>query len=250
MTAYAAVLRRYMLNTCRVAQSRASASTPHRNGARNPKHVSQSAAFGSFARRRDAEPVSSFDSAPDADGVPLVVWRGRRSCRSGAKPGCRRQAVRQITLMLQDRTRRSFAARNDGRSGLDQSRLGGWRPRPSGLHDGYTILTALALEAMGLSERGSGWAWAQADGEQISLAGELPLCTFGGLKSRGNPSGATGVYQAVEAALQLRGEAGDNQVDGAETALGRPLAAWDHRVTHVFSAIRIVIGSAMASPSR
>jgi len=49
--------------------------------------------------------------------------------------------------------------------------------------------------------------------------GTLPISTFGGLKSRGNPVGATGVYQAVEAVLQLRGAAGANQVANAQAAL-------------------------------
>jgi acetyl-CoA C-acetyltransferase len=43
------------------------------------------------------------------------------------------------------------------------------------------------------------------------------------LKGRGNPVGAAGVYQAVEAALQLRGEAGKNQVNGARRALVQSL---------------------------
>jgi acetyl-CoA acetyltransferase len=47
----------------------------------------------------------------------------------------------------------------------------------------------------------------------------VPISTFGGLKSRGNPAGAAGAYQAVEACLQLRGAAGENQVPGARIAL-------------------------------
>ena len=60
----------------------------------------------------------------------------------------------------------------------------------------------------------------------ISLHGSLPISTLGGLKARGNPGGATGVYQAVEAVLQLRGQAGQNQVagraPGADPVPGRP----------------------------
>ena len=65
------------------------------------------------------------------------------------------------------------------------------------------------------------------------------MATFGGLKARGNPGGATGVYQAVEAALQLRGEAGDNQLACAERAmiqsLGGPASA---AVTHILEIVR------------
>ena len=85
------------------------------------------------------------------------------------------------------------------------------------LFDAYSIYAILSLEAAGYAERGHGWELAQDD--RLSLQGELPISTFGGLKARGNPGGATGVYQAVEAVLQLRGQAGENQVPNAEHAL-------------------------------
>jgi acetyl-CoA C-acetyltransferase len=102
------------------------------------------------------------------------------------------------------------------------------------LHDAFTILSALTLEAAGFAERGQGWKLAK-DG-QIGLGGELPLCTFGGLKSRGNPVGATGVYQAVEAALQLRGAAGANQVADARVALIQNIGGFGSTaITHILS---------------
>jgi acetyl-CoA C-acetyltransferase len=85
------------------------------------------------------------------------------------------------------------------------------------LHDSSTVMAALALEASGFAARGEGWCLAAEN--KIGLKGEIPLSTFGGLKARGNPYGATGVYQAIEAALQLRGQAGANQVEDAQTAL-------------------------------
>ena len=65
----------------------------------------------------------------------------------------------------------------------------------------------------------------------------MPISTFGGLKSRGNPCGATGIYQAVEAVLQLRGDAGDNQVADAHHALIQNLGGLASTVvTHILSA--------------
>ena len=49
--------------------------------------------------------------------------------------------------------------------------------------------------------------------------GRLPLATRGGLKARGHPVGATGVYQIVDVVQQLRGEAGPRQVQGASLGL-------------------------------
>eukprot|EP01059_Diplonema_ambulator_P013081 TRINITY_DN23603_c0_g1_i1.p1 TRINITY_DN23603_c0_g1~~TRINITY_DN23603_c0_g1_i1.p1 ORF type:complete len:386 (+),score=30.31 TRINITY_DN23603_c0_g1_i1:73-1230(+) len=67
------------------------------------------------------------------------------------------------------------------------------------LHDAYSIMACLSLESTGLIEPG-----------HPSIP--LPISTFGGLKARGHPVGATGVYQAAESFLQLQGLAGDNQV--------------------------------------
>ena len=89
------------------------------------------------------------------------------------------------------------------------------------LFDAYSIYAILSLEAAGFAERGQGWQLAQDD--RLSLGGQLPISTFGGLKARGNPGGATGVYQAVEAVLQLRDQAGENQVPGAARALVQSL---------------------------
>ena len=85
------------------------------------------------------------------------------------------------------------------------------------LYDAFSIYGAISLEAAGFAEKGKGWELAQNG--KLDLNGELPISTFGGLKARGNPYGATGVYQAVEAVLQLRRAAGRNQVKGAKVAM-------------------------------
>ena len=54
---------------------------------------------------------------------------------------------------------------------------------------------------------------------EITPTGKIPIATMGGLKARGHPVGATGMYQVVEAVQQLRGEAGRAQIDGAKVAL-------------------------------
>jgi acetyl-CoA C-acetyltransferase len=101
------------------------------------------------------------------------------------------------------------------------------------LHDAFTILSVLTLEAAGYAERGEGWQMVN----EIGLSGSLPISTFGGLKSRGNPVGATGVYQAVEATLQLRGEAGDNQIENAQIAMIQNLGGISSTaITHILRA--------------
>ncbi len=85
------------------------------------------------------------------------------------------------------------------------------------LHDAFTIMSALSLEAAGFAERGQGVRLALEN--EIALNGRIPVATLGGLKSRGHPVGATGMYQAVEAALQLRGLAGKNQLANARLGM-------------------------------
>jgi acetyl-CoA C-acetyltransferase len=101
-------------------------------------------------------------------------------------------------------------------------------------HDAYTIMTALTLEGAGFASKGAGIDY--ADSARIGLRGELPLATFGGLKARGHPVGASGCYQVVEAFLQLMERAGVNQVPSAEVALVQNIGGTGATVvTHVLT---------------
>jgi acetyl-CoA C-acetyltransferase len=87
------------------------------------------------------------------------------------------------------------------------------------LHDAFSIMAALSLEATGYAERGQGPRLA-LDGD-IKIGGRIPITTRGGLKARGHPVGATGLYQIVELVEQLRGEAGKTQVDGTKLGMAQ-----------------------------
>jgi acetyl-CoA C-acetyltransferase len=100
------------------------------------------------------------------------------------------------------------------------------------LHDAFTIMSALSLEACGFAERGKG-TWLARDGE-ISPAGKIPITTRGGLKARGHPVGATGLYQIVETVQQLRGEAGETQVANAQLGMAQNIGGSGATiVTHI-----------------
>lgn len=101
------------------------------------------------------------------------------------------------------------------------------------LHDAFPVIAALSLEACGFAERGQGARLANAGG--VARNGKIPIQTFGGLKARGHPVGASGIYQAVEACLQLRGEAGDAQIPDARLALTQSIGGIGSSViTHLF----------------
>lgn len=103
------------------------------------------------------------------------------------------------------------------------------------LHDAFSIMAALSLEACGFAERGQGVRLGLDD--RISPKGRLPVCTRGGLKARGHPVGATGVYQVVEVVQQLRGECGKTQVDGARIGMAQNIGGSGATiVTHILQA--------------
>jgi acetyl-CoA C-acetyltransferase len=103
-------------------------------------------------------------------------------------------------------------------------------------HDAFTIMAALSLEANGFAEPGQGPALAK-EGE-ITINGRIPVATRGGLKARGHPVGATGMYQIVEVIQQLRGEAGETQVPNPEFGMSQNIGgSGSNIVTHIFKRI-------------
>ena len=87
------------------------------------------------------------------------------------------------------------------------------------LHDAFSIMAALSLEACGFAERGQGVRLGLDN--QIHPKGRIPVCTRGGLKARGHPVGATGMYQILEVVQQLRGECAQTQVDGMQIGMAQ-----------------------------
>jgi len=195
----------------------------HANGALNPFAMYRNKLRpGAFAKAPVvADPVNLFDSAPEGDGAAAVILTTTdRALDAVPRPvRIRGSAAATDTLALHNRADLLFLRAVNLAAGRAYAQAG---VRPADLdlvelHDSYTILAALQLEAAGFAARGEGWKLAQDDG--IGREGRLPISTFGGLKARGNPLGATGVYQAVEIALQVRRAAGDNQVPNARLGL-------------------------------
>ena len=217
--------------------------TAHANGAGNPKAMFRSRVKPeSYARAgMVAAPLNMFDVAPLADGAAAVVLaRSGLVPDSPEKPKVRLSGSSVVTdtLALHDRPNPLYFSAV--RKSVEQAcRQAGILPQDVDLfelYDAFSIYSPLVLEAAGFAEMGQGWKLAEDGG--IDLNGKLPLATFGGLKARGNPGGATGVYQAVEAVLQLRGAAGANQVPDARRALIQSMGGPASTVaTHVLERI-------------
>ncbi len=187
-----------------------------------------------------SDPLTLFDTAPVADGAAALILTLPEFLPAGySAPLIRITGSSLVTDRLAIHDRPDPLAFKAARRSVERAcRQAGLLPADVDLfelYDSYSIYAALALEASGYTQRGEGWKLAQ-DG-RLERDGELPIATFGGLKARGNPGGATGVYQAVEAALQLRGQAGANQVKDARRALIQCLAGpASSAVTHVLEA--------------
>lgn len=83
-------------------------------------------------------------------------------------------------------------------------------------HDCFTIAELMEYEAMGLAAPGQGYRVVREGVAEKD--GRLPVNPSGGLKAKGHPVGATGVSMHALACMQLTGEAGDMQVQGAVLA--------------------------------
>lgn len=87
------------------------------------------------------------------------------------------------------------------------------------VQDDFTINGILGIEGLGLTKIGEGVKLVNS--QEIDKEGRIPINTFGGLKARGNPIGATGIYQLAEITLQLQNKAGGHQVEGARIGLAQ-----------------------------
>jgi acetyl-CoA C-acetyltransferase len=167
-----------------------------------------------------ADPVGVYDASPIADGAAAVVLsaKGRGKSKTPAVDIIgSASATDSLSLQERDDILHLSAVEKSARSAFSQAGRG---PEDVDLfepHDAFTIMTALSLEACGFTPPGTSTDFAREAG--VHRHGMLPICTFGGLKARGHPVGASGAYQIVEATLQLRGEAGPNQVPSARCAM-------------------------------
>ncbi len=244
-TAQAALLMRRYMHEYNVPPDGLAgfALTAHAHGAGNKLAMFRKAIKPEVYAKAEAvaDPINMFDAAPPADGAAAVLLTRRDLLPAGfAHPLVKvaGSASASDTLALHDRRDMlAFAAVTVStqqaltRAGKKLEDVHFFE-----YHDAYSIFAVLSLEAAGFACRGQGWKLA-ADGA-IGLQGSIPCATFGGLKARGFPGGATGVYQAVEAALQLRGEAGHCQVAGAAAgmiqSLGGPAST---AITHILTRI-------------
>jgi len=196
----------------------------HANGAKNPNARFQTPITADVYKKAVmiADPINLMDASPIGDGaaavivVPADLVKGRKGKSNIRIAG---SSVSTDSLAVHDRQDPLWlsAAEKSAKKAYDQAGIGPEEIDFFEVHDAFTIMSALSLEACGFAERGQGPRLA-LDGE-ITPEGKIPITTMGGLKARGHPVGATGMYQIVESVTQLRGEAGPAQIDGVKVGM-------------------------------
>ncbi len=184
------------------------------------------------------DPINLMDASPIGDGaaaaivIPLELAR-----RVDSHPTVlvAASSAATDTLAVQHRKDPLFlkAAYLSGKKAYDQAGVSPQDLDLFELHDAFSIMAALSLEANGFAERGQAPRLAM-DGE-IRINGSIPIATRGGLKARGHPVGATGMYQIVEVVQQLRGEAAGSQVEDARIGMSQNIGgSGSNIITHIF----------------
>jgi acetyl-CoA C-acetyltransferase len=164
-----------------------------------------------------AAPLRFFDCCPVSDGGACVILASREVAEKTGKPLVRLAGVGQATdthcVHEREEPTDLLAVRHAAAKALAMAGLAPSDVDVAELHDAFTILEIVESEEAGFFPKGEGHL-ALERGE-TSRGGRLPINVSGGLKGRGHPVGATGVAQAHEITLQLRGAAGERQVEGA-----------------------------------
>ena len=185
-----------------------------------------------------ADPLRLFDCAPVGDGAAAVMivndeGLSRAKRRNVAEVLGGKVSTTEFSVYEREDMLEFSATKAAFKGALSEAGLSPRKVSTVEVHDAFSVVGALSLEAMGYSKRGRGSRDAKEG--KYNRGSELAVNTFGGLKARGHPVGATGIYQIAEAYLQLTGQAGKNQVEGADYAATQNIGGVDTTsAVHVF----------------
>lgn len=195
----------------------------HANGAKNPnaQYRREIALDMVLNSPTVSSPLGMFDCAPLSDGAAAVIlcpvemaesYNGVPVKIMGFGIGGDQLAVhsrQDIDIMKStiSASKKAFAMAGKERGDMDFAEV----------HDNYTISEIMAVEDLGFFKKGQGGPAVERG--DTALNSKISVNTSGGLKAKGQPVGAVGINQAIEAVIQLRGDAEDRQVEDAEFGL-------------------------------
>ena len=194
----------------------------HQNANRNPlAHFFQKNVTMDMIRssRMISTPLNLFDCSPMSDGAVAMVITDKKKTDRDVKILSSQIATDTISIperkdLTTFKATKIAAQKAYREAGLTPKKIDLFE-----VHDCFTIGELIALEDLGLCERGS--ACHLVEDGRISIEGDFPVNTDGGLKANGHPIGATGLAQIYEIVTQIRGEADKRQVVDAEYGLAQ-----------------------------
>lgn len=188
-------------------------------------------------------PIKLSDAPPVSDGSAAIILANREVALNAMRrgyPAVRIAASAVATDQLNSRERwKSISlpgVERSSRLAYSQAKIKLSDINFFELHDAYSIIAVLSLEGAGFAEPGKGIEFGVSG--DIALSGKLPLSTMGGLKARGHPVGATGLYQIIEAYHQLTDKAGENQVKNCRIGMTQSIGGTGATVvTHLLERV-------------
>jgi acetyl-CoA C-acetyltransferase len=168
------------------------------------------------------DPIRYLETCPSSDGACAMIFASERAAaKSPGKPAwVHATAMRSEPTMFAGRDQvNPLAARMNAKDLY--AKAGITNPRKeidcAEIYVPFSWFEPMWMESMGFAEEGQGWKMTYEGA--TALDGDLPVNMSGGVLSS-NPIGASGLIRFAEAAMQVRGQAGEHQVDGVHKALG------------------------------
>ncbi|UCG85921.1 MAG: thiolase domain-containing protein [Gemmatimonadota bacterium] len=215
----------------------------HKHGAMNPKAQFRTEVTVDQVLKSSmvAEPLRLLHCSPVSDGAAAVLLCPLDKAEKYTDKPVKIVGSGMATSAMALADRKDLAVLDAvAQSGERAYKMAGVMPKDvqvAEVHDCFSIAEICCIEALGLVSEGKG-AKAAASGH-TALGGQIPVNTSGGLKSKGHPVGATGVAQAIEIFEQLRGEAGERQVEGARIGLTQNMGgSGASSVVHIYEGVR------------
>ena len=194
----------------------------HLNGSKNPDAQFRNKLTIQQAMNATAvaDPLNMMDCSPLSDGAAALVLASESYTKKNNREGIRILSSAVAEDYLAVGSRKSIYTLNSTKLAVEKAFRKAQIKRSDisfmEVHDSFSIYGLLELEDLGFAEKGKAKDLVY---DEIKLDGSIPVNPSGGLKAKGDPYGAVGVGQAVDAYKQLMGKAGDNQIKDAGYAL-------------------------------
>jgi len=225
---FAMIARRHMYQYGTTREHLAAVAVKnHQNGAKNPlahmrKVITMEQALNG---KLIAEPLTVYDCSLVSDGAAAVLIAPLDRASEFTDKPARVLGIAQTSDNVALDEKEDITTFRAVRTSAEKAyKMEGLKPADiqfAEVHDCFTIAEIVAIEDLGFVEKGQGGPYTLAG--RTCLQGERPINTSGGLKSKGHPVGATGVGQICDVVQQLRGEAGERQVQRHTIGLAQNL---------------------------